>query len=167
MEPFRDEDRSQLATFAQHIKLAETFLGIAGELSDGLNSDSTPDERRAPSETWVNLWEQLGQARAIAVRFDRDVAAYDAARAKASNPYLLVAASARITGPLRAIAREAIAGLRAAFPEVVVPEPKPLGAGERMTPPPAGWWPSPFAIYRIGMLVTVLVVALAYSLCGG
>jgi hypothetical protein len=163
MTPFREPDRSALATFAQHVSIAETLLGVIADLTAqvGIEADGN-DTQRARGEAWSSLWEQLGQARAIAARLARDVTAFNAARVRAGDPYVVAAQLAPIPPAMRSAAVDAIAALRAAIPEVVVPSPPQPAEGATPTSPGStwGWRPGAIFWFRIGILVALLLAAL-------
>lgn len=162
MSEYRDADRTELSTFAQHISIAETMLGLEVEQTAGLHPKSYPEELLAPAQSWDGAWEQLGQARALAIRLGRDVSAYDAALAR-SGARVRDGVKGIVVAPVaRAAAHEAIAALRAAFPEVVVPQQPPAPTTPRSIP----WRPGPMMVYRLMLLGVVVVVAVLFAICG-
>jgi len=164
---YREEDRSELAAFKQHIEIAETLLGVNADLSEQLVSDTDDDGelRRARGETWGNLWEQLVQARTIVARLGRDVGPFDAERARAGNPYHVAAGMARIEEPMRVATRAAIDALRVAIPEVVIPvaakTPTPADTGIPRRPAASHFRMTPMVWAQVGSFVAIVLVALA------
>lgn len=164
MTAFRDPDRSELGTFAQHLSIAETLMGVQHELDQALHPDSTREERMASAQAWNDLWIQLQQARAIATRFGRDVAAYDVAFARGGSCIDDPVMGLRIAPCARTAVAEALDALRAAFPEIVIPRPPPPAQHAPGASPP--WRPSPMMIYRLTLLTTVLSLLVLVSICG-
>ncbi|MBA3397391.1 MAG: hypothetical protein H0T89_32495 [Deltaproteobacteria bacterium] len=160
-------DTSELAAFANHISIAETLLNVNLELLEQLGLQEEAELRRAYLQSWGDLWEQLDQARAIVVRLARDVSAYQVARARAGDPYLVAAGMIRINEAMREATVTAIATLRACVPEVVVPSTvKPMAREPGGARPAVSSRPSrlfgPRAAYFLGMLILVLVRCCLY-----
>ena len=143
---YRQPDHSALETFASHLSIAETMLGVHRDLLARLWRE--PDLRDSYLKSWGELWEQLDEARAIVGRLERDGRAYDVERQRAGDPYLAAAGLVAVTPAMREATQAAIAALRACAPEIVVPEPDP-----RPAPVLQPWVMSTFWL-------TVLVVAL-------
>jgi hypothetical protein len=147
MQPYREPDRSELADFAQHISIAETlyveFTSYPGRVQAMLKQKDFSTELLSELQwqgaaAWERLWEQLRQARDIAARLGRDVTSFDIARKRAGDIWgggtslelgAWQGAGQRQRGRLvtwRAAphepARAAIAAMRAAIPEVVIPK---------------------------------------------
>jgi hypothetical protein len=121
---YRDPDTSALATFAKHVQIAEALYVITGE---HLDHRQDAERRQAYGLSWIQLWEQVGAARAIAVMFGRDVALVDLARRR-GNPD---AVDLHVSRGNRAAALRAFAELRRCLPEVVVPTEIPGDLRER------------------------------------
>ena len=89
--PYRDHDPRVSAAFGQHLGIATALLEQFTQLPQRMGG-ARPDEIRELEQearaTWENLWEQLGQARAIAKALGRNVDAYDVARAAAGDIWL-------------------------------------------------------------------------------
>lgn len=149
--------------------LAQRFAASAAFASEGTLLELCTQVGAA----WETLWLQLDQARALAARAGRDVSAYDAARAQvrdrsprairfdlssyhpASFPpgrQLAYRASGDTAilyyVPEETLAHAALAALRAAAPEVVIPE-----------PPQSAISPLPWQA-RWGQVVVVVMMAL-------
>jgi hypothetical protein len=118
---YRDPDTSALATFAKHVQIAEALYVINLE---HLEHPHDVERRQAYGLSWIQLWEQVGAARAIAVMFGRDVSAVDMARRR-GNPD---AVDLYLSRGNRDAALRAFAEIRRCMPEVVVPTEIP---GER------------------------------------
>ncbi len=141
--PYRDHDPQASTAFGQHLGIATALLEQFTQIPQRMGG-ARPDEIRELEQearaTWENLWEQLGQARAIAKSLGHNVDAYDVARAAAGDiwlhavevsfgPWERVAGGQRRTvvwksAPLEP-ARQAIQALNAAMPQVVISEPPP------------------------------------------
>lgn len=160
MAAFRDPDRAELTTFAQHVAMAETLLGIHRDLTATLHPGSSTEERHAPLRAWDDMHGQLEQARAIAVRFGRDVTAYDAAYARTGVRTYDALGQLVIATIARTSAAEAIDALRAAFPEVIVPRPPP---SRKVTPP---WRPNLLELLGLVALGTFLLLGIGLGVCG-
>lgn len=141
--PYRDE-HGQLQEFAQHIGVAEELLRQYEQIPQRLGADLTQEgveQLKADARVaWEGVWEHLGEARAIVQTAGRGVAGYDRARAAAADIWLgafelnIGPWESTVGGKRRTItwrnastepARDAIAALRAAMPEVVVTAPPP------------------------------------------
>ncbi|HEY4178425.1 MAG TPA: hypothetical protein VGM90_16375 [Kofleriaceae bacterium] len=83
------------------------------------------ETNRSYLDTWRDLWEQLDQARGVIIQLGRDSALFDAARVRAGDPLLVAGGVVPLSEPMREAARDAITALRAAVPEIVIPEPPP------------------------------------------
>jgi hypothetical protein len=164
MTALRDPDRTELNAFAQHVAIAETLLGVERDLSGALHLQSTAEERLAPAEAWDNMWAQLGEARTIALRFGRDVSAYDAAYARSGARVMHNVRGLQIAPVARDAAVEAINALRAAFPEIVVPAPPVSGKSTQPGSPP--WRPSPRVVFHLTLVGFLLLAATLLSICG-
>lgn len=160
--PYREEARSELAAFKLHIEVAETLLGVHADFSRALvhDTDDLGELRRARGEAWGNLWVQIEEARAIVARLGRDLGPFEAERVRAGNPYLIAAGMTRVDQGMLAATTAAIAALRAAVPEVVIPVARPEPGSE--APAAAGiTWMTPMVRFQIGSLVVAVIVALA------
>jgi hypothetical protein len=164
MSEFRDPDRSDLNAFSTHISIAETMIELNAELTGGLHIKSTEEECRAPMQAWEDFLEQAVQARAIAVKFRRDVTAFDAAWARTGARTRVYGKGLVVATPARQAAVEALDALRAAFPEIVVPRKAPPKTEMVDTSPLFSFGPA--LIYRITLFVTVLGLLIAISVCG-
>ena len=144
--------------FSTHIGIAndaiERIEALAQRIAtiDAAANQATMDSlAHSWSKGWQDVWDQLGEARAIVVRFGRDVSKFDEARAAAGDIYL-DAASGRAVRDGRythitwknkstGYARLAIAALSAVMPEVVVvntvptPQPRPYVEPTLYAPP--------------------------------
>lgn len=144
---FRDDFGGQATAnqFSQHVGVAEDFLdrieGIPRRLDglergDGITQELMDHFAREWAKGWQDAWDQLQQARDLVAKKGRDTSGYDAARAAAGDIYVDVAVgkAVRAAGEVHVswrnvpttTAREAIAALRAAMPEVVVVKHPPL-----------------------------------------
>lgn len=183
--PYRDPETQWFQTFAQHVGIAEGCLEDLGPLLRRFEASLPMALEINLSElelqigtAWEAVWNQLDQARALAAKHGRDVAAFDRARAEVRDrsvgavrsrvayraptefprgQQLVFSASGPAIVyylPEAPLARTAAAALRTAVPEVVIPEaPKTTIAA---TP----WW----VVWGPMLLVTgvlVLVGALA------
>jgi hypothetical protein len=140
MSPAYRDDPAGLRDLGQHLSIAtallEQFTAVPARLARGgeLREDVSRDARVA----WEGLWEQLDQARALALGLGRNVAAYDRARAAAANIWLGAAEvrqgpTERVLGGYRQTyvwkhaptrpAIDAIVALRRAVPEAAPPLP--------------------------------------------
>jgi hypothetical protein len=164
MTEFRDPDRSELAIFAQHISIAESMIDLNAELTGGLHINSTPEEQLAAAKAWDDLGEQVAQARVIALRFRRDVAALDAAWARTGARTIVHGKGMVVARAAREAAVQAIDALRAVFPEIVVPRAAAPKVESVDTSPL--WTPGPAAIYRIALIGTLLLLVIVISVCG-
>jgi hypothetical protein len=147
--PFRDVgDPAADSRFAQHIGIAEdaledvekvaTFVRqfLEGGLAEGITQETLDAWGRRFRQGWESTWDQLKEARKIAVAKGRDVAEFDLALALAGDLYLGVAEGTAVEVGNRVHlkwknvstqpARDAIAALRAAMPEVVVVKQAPV-----------------------------------------
>ena len=151
-DPFRDnfEDPAVANRFGQHIGIAEDLLEEIARIpkyiedlgkqdradGTGLTQEVVDIWVRKWSDGWQNCWEQLTQARDLVEKRGRDVSGFDAARTAAGNIFI-GAASGRAVRGLGEVhvtwqnvstqtARDAIASLRAAMPEVVITKQAPL-----------------------------------------
>lgn len=59
MTAYRDAGTFELSTFAKHISIAETLLGVNADLRAQLSSNDDPEFDRSYRQTWGDLWEQL------------------------------------------------------------------------------------------------------------
>lgn len=114
---YRDPDTSALATFAKHVQIAEALYVVNLEHRAQLESRWEAERRQAYGLTWIQLWEQMDAARAIATMFGRDVSPVDMARRR-GNPDAL---DLHISRGNREAALRAFAEIRRCMPEVVVP----------------------------------------------
>jgi hypothetical protein len=152
--PFR-ENLAPFTAFEKHVAIAQTLLGTVVSLDDRLATYDDVDVWQARGEGWSGLWEQLQQARALALELGRDVAGFDAVCARLENPYLVAARLGPILPAMRVAAVEAIDALRTAVPEVALaatsaPPARPAAARRSV-------WASPMFCFRIGLLVVVLL----------
>lgn len=129
MTAYREVDAPGLTAFAKHISIAETLYGVNLDLLHHPERLTDDELQRSFLQTWGDLWEQLDQARAIVFRLKRDTAAFDAARGRGGDPYLVAAGIIPITQKMREATVMAIAALRACVPEVIVPASRPTAPG--------------------------------------
>lgn len=145
---FRDGafDPAAASRFGQHIGIAEDALegiekipAMIEALPDGtgLTQEVMDIWSRRWAAGWQAVWEQLRDARAIVVQHGRDISVFDAATSAAGNTYDIDVATGKarqVPGAVQVSwqntstkpARDAIAALRAAMPEVVVVKHAPL-----------------------------------------
>lgn len=134
---YRD-DHTALRDVAQHLGIAAELLRQFEWIPRRVTGTTREDLDQLAYEArvaWEGLWDQLGQARALARGLGRNVAAYDRARAAAADIWLAacelkVGGSERVLGGYRYTivwkhapvqpAREAITALRRAVPEAGV-----------------------------------------------
>jgi hypothetical protein len=146
---FRDDfgDPAAANQLGQHIGIAEDQLVMIEALparleqvrdGRGMTNELMGLLARQWAQGWERAWQQLEEARALVAQRGRDVKAFDAARAAAGDIWNDVAKGRAVaagnsvhwtwenvsTQP----ARDAIAALRMAVPEVVVVQPAPLDA---------------------------------------
>ena len=158
MSAYREPDPVKLADFAKHLEIALTLLGLNQSLGHRLLGGS-PDLVQSYRESWSDLWENLTQARAIAVSLQRDIGHFDEHQARAGNPHHVAGGLTPIRGEMRVATRAAIDCLRAAVPEVVVPDP----AVETEPRPSPGL---PVSVrWRIGVFVFTMIAAAMISYC--
>jgi len=89
MTAYRQAQRpASVGTFSTHISIAaelvEQFIELPARMS-GASEDQIRDLHQEARTVWENLWDQLRQARDLAVALDRDVSSYDAARTAAGD----------------------------------------------------------------------------------
>jgi len=149
--PYRD-DLSAIVDFEQHLGIALALLDqltqirrrmILGQVS----TDAIADVQREAHVAQAALWDQLAQARAIAVARGRAVVAYDRARASAGD-------ITRRNAPT-APAVAAIAALHVAVPEAVVRTASPVDMDLQRP----GW------VLRYGWLIALFVLFTCIGLC--
>jgi hypothetical protein len=129
MTAYRDADTLHLQVFATHIKIAESLLDVVADSGARLRAQSgrfndpvTEELLATRREAWGNLWTQLDEARKIVAGLGRDVTSFDAARARiGAELYLVVAGASHFKTDMPDAAAAAIAALRTAVPEVVIP----------------------------------------------
>lgn len=145
---YRDPDPSALTAFANHVTIAETLYGAHLDLGVRLAHEWDSELQQDYLMTWVQLWDQLEEARRIATQLGRDVTTVDAAERRA-NPY---AVDAAITEAHRDATRTAFVEVRRCMPEIVVPSSvqpaRPRRAPRRV---------SPHAWGALGSLLALLV----------
>lgn len=144
---FRDDfgDPAAANQLGQHIGIAEDQLANIEALPARL--EQITDGRGLTNELlgmlalqwaqgWERAWQQLEEARALVAARGRDVTAFDAARTAAGDIWNDVAKGRAVSDGTHVHwkwqnvstkpARDAIAALRLAVPEVVVSEPAPM-----------------------------------------
>ena len=146
-EAFRDDfgEPGAANQFSQHIAVAEDQLDMIEALprrleaitdGRGLTNELLAHLAREWALGWERAWTQLEEARALVMRRGRDVSAFDAARTEAGDIWNDVAKgkAAAIGNTVHMTwqnvstrpARQAVAALRAAMPEVVVVKQAPI-----------------------------------------
>ncbi len=147
---FRDGDHVGAAQFGQHVAVAEDILDTIETIpqriasaDEGVSQEVMDVWAREMAMGWENVWTQLQEARAIVVARGREVGAFDAARTRAGDIWNDVAVGKSVTvgnevhmkwrSVPTSTAREAIAALRAAMPEVVVMKQAPIDVDLRGT----------------------------------
>lgn len=169
--------------FATHIGIAidalnriEALTRNIATLGGGVAQDAMDRWAYEWAKGWQDAWDQLGEARTIAMRFGRDVSRFDEARAAAGDIYVdaasgsavQVARTVHMSWQTRSTepAKRAIAALRAAMPEVVVPGPTPptrpvdiedLVDVEPANDPRTPWW-------KTGIILAVLALIVYYCI---
>src|SRR5262249_26493482 len=89
--PYREQDPRVCDESGQHLGLAIGLLDQFEHILERVSGADVNELRELEHEArtaWESLWDQLGQARAIATSLGRDTKAYDAARAAAGDIWL-------------------------------------------------------------------------------
>jgi hypothetical protein len=166
---YRD-DHQTLVQFAQHLGVAEElvrqFETIPRRMTAKMSGEQIAQLREEARAAWIGAWDQLTQARDIAVGRGRSVADYDEARRLAADIWVssvqteINALVHSVGGYKRTVswrsaptkpAKDGIAALRAAVPEAEGLFIAPPTPHVDLSPSRTWWWLVPAVL--IGLLV--------------